>query len=777
MRASLYFLLLILTGLAACRPAAPSDSSTDPVIDALDAYIRYEMADKGLPSLSIALVDGTDIVWAGGYGVAQPATGAPATGQTVYRVASLSKLFTAMAVMQLVEQGKLDLDAPVQTYLPDFAPANPFGTPVTLRQLHSHRSGIVREPPVGHYFDPDEPSIEATIASLNQTALVYAPETQTKYSNAAVTVAGRIVEVVTGEPFADYVDRALLRPMGMMTSSFAPRPTLRNGLAEGTMWTYDGRTFPAPVFELGMAPAANLYTTMEDLGRFMTVLFAGGTGPDGASVLSAASLDTMWTVQFAGEGPKAPGFGLGFFVNTFEGTRRVQHSGVMYGYATRVAALPDERLGVAVVGTMDAANDVVDRIGEYALRLLRARKAGLPLPEFERFARVDSLLARRLDGRYEANGVVRELIERNGELYLFNGVERHLLRMRGDSLITDDRLAHGYTLLPAGDTLIDAAGLRFTRVARTAPAAPLARHAGLIGEYGWDHNTLYIFERDGQLWSLIEWFFYYPLTEVSPDVYRMPAYGLYPDETLSFTRDARGRGMNASLVGVDFERRWVEPDGDATFKIDPVRPIETLRAEAMAATPPAQPDTLLAPDLAELITLDPTFKLDIRYASTNNFMGAVFYEQPRAFLQRPAAEALVRAHAALKKRGLGIIIYDGYRPWAVTKMFWDATPEHQHDFVADPAKGSRHNRGCAIDLGLYDLATGAVVPMPSGYDEFSPRAFPDYPGGSALEHWHREVLRDAMEEAGFTVYEWEWWHFDFDAWRQYPVLNVPFQSL
>ncbi|MDZ4700084.1 MAG: serine hydrolase [Rhodothermales bacterium] len=773
-----YLLLLILPVLAACRPVAPPEPDLSSVIDALDAYIQYEMADKGLPSVSITLVDGPDIVWSNGYGTAQPASGALATGQTVYRVASLSKLFTAMAVMQLVEQGRLDLDAPIETYLPDFKPANPFGTPVTLRQVHSHRSGLVREPPVGHYFDPDEPSIEATVASLNQTALIYAPTTRTKYSNAAVTVAGRVVEAVVGEPFADYVDRALLHPMGMTTSSFAPRPTLRAGLAEGTMWTYDGRTFPAPVFELGMAPAANLYTTMDDLGRFMTVLFAGGIGPDGATVISPASLDTMWTVQFAGGGdPRAPGFGLGFFVDAFEGARRVQHSGVMYGYATRLAALPDERLGVAVVGTMDAANDAVDRIGAYALRLLRAHKASLPLPGFERFTPVDSLLARRLDGRYESNGAVRELIERNGELYLFNGLERHRLRMRGDSLITDDRLAHGYTLLPEGDALIDAAGQRFVQVAPTRPAAPYPHHAGLIGEYGWDHNTLYVFERDGQLWTLIEWFFYYPLTEVSPDVYRMPAYGLYPDETLTFTRDAQGRGLNASLVGVDFERRRIEPDGGATFKINPVRPVETLRSEAMAATPPAQPDSLRAPDLVELSTLDPTFKLDIRYATTNNFMGAVFYQQPRAFLQRPAAEALVRAGAELKKQGLGIVVYDGYRPWAVTKMFWEATPEHQHDFVADPAKGSRHNRGCAIDIGLYDLATGNLVPMPSGYDEFSPRAFPDYPGGSALERWHRELLRDIMEEAGFTVYEWEWWHFDFNEWGQYPVLNVPFEAL
>jgi D-alanyl-D-alanine dipeptidase len=524
-----------------------------------------------------------------------------------------------------------------------------------------------------------------------------------------------------------------------------------------------------------MVPAANLYTTMEDLGRFLTVLFAGGRGPDGTQVLQSESLEEVMRVQYPG--PDSTGFGLGFFVDRFEGRRRIQHSGVMYGYATRIVALPDERLGVAVVGTMDASNDAVDRIGAYALNLLLAEKAGRPLPDYERLAPVEPALARRLDGRYEADGLVRELIERDGELYLFNGTERHRLRSRGDTLITDDRLAHGYTLTPDGDALVDGEGRRFAGVTITPPAPPKPHHASLIGEYGWDHNTLYVLERDGQLWALIEWFFYYPLTELGPDRYKMPPTGLYPDEPLDFTRDARSRGTNASLAGVDFPRRWVEPEEGATFRIDPLRPVEELRQEALAAVPPAQPDSLRPPDLVELVELDPTIRLDIRYATTDNFMGAVFYEQPRAFLQRPAAEALVRAHAALREDGLGLIVYDAYRPWSVTKMFWDATPEHQHEFVADPANGSRHNRGCAVDLSLYDLATGRIVPMPSGYDEFSPRAYPDYPGGTAEQRWNRERLRDAMEEAGFTVYEREWWHFDFREWREYPVLNVAFEAL
>lgn len=213
-----------------------------------------------------------------------------------------------------------------------------------------------------------------------------------------------------------------------------------------------------------------------------------------------------------------------------------------------------------------------------------------------------------------------------------------------------------------------------------------------------------------------------------------------------------------------------------TFHIAPVKPIAELRREALAATPPKE-EGKRKPDLVELVKLDPTIKLDIRYASTNNFMGTPFYTEARAFLQRPAAEAVVRASKELKQYGYGLIIHDGYRPWYVTKMFWDGTPVDKHAFVADPAQGSRHNRGCAVDLSLYDLKTGQEVQMPSGYDEMSERAYPNYQGGTKEERERRDLLRRVMESEGFTVYEDEWWHFDYKDWNQYPIMNLPFEKL
>ena len=215
----------------------------------------------------------------------------------------------------------------------------------------------------------------------------------------------------------------------------------------------------------------------------------------------------------------------------------------------------------------------------------------------------------------------------------------------------------------------------------------------------------------------------------------------------------------------------------AAFRITPVRPVAELREEALRATPPGEDGPFRPADLVELVTLDSTIRLDIRYATADNFLGTPLYTQSRAFLQRPAAEAVVRVQRALRSLGYGLLVHDAYRPWYVTRIFWDATPPDKHDFVADPAGGSRHNRGCAVDLTLVDLRTGRPVTMPSGYDEFSPRAYPDYPGGTAVQRRLRAVLRTAMEAEGFTVYEYEWWHFDYQDWRSYGIQNIPFEDI
>lgn len=217
--------------------------------------------------------------------------------------------------------------------------------------------------------------------------------------------------------------------------------------------------------------------------------------------------------------------------------------------------------------------------------------------------------------------------------------------------------------------------------------------------------------------------------------------------------------------------------GPPVFRLTPVRPVAELREEALRATPPQGTGSYRAEELVELVRLDSTIRLDIRYASSDNFLSTPLYSQARAFLQRPAAAAVIRAHRALRAQGYGLLIHDAYRPWYITKVFWDATPPDKHDFVADPTQGSRHNRGCAVDLTLVDLRTGRAVTMPSLYDEMSERAYPDYAGGSAEQRRLRGLLRTAMEAEGFTVYRFEWWHFDYRDWDQYAVQNVRFEDI
>jgi D-alanyl-D-alanine dipeptidase len=352
------------------------------------------------------------------------------------------------------------------------------------------------------------------------------------------------------------------------------------------------------------------------------------------------------------------------------------------------------------------------------------------------------------------------------------------VRTLGDRLIVDDPHTYGPTIKEAADgggIVVD--GKTWLKQPDVCPAPTADAWRALIGEYGWDHNVLYIYEHGGQMWALIEWFYNYPLVQAADDVFAFPNAGLYPQEQIVFQRNAEGAVVAAVAAGVTFPRRGATGIHDGVFRVRPPRPIEEIRAAALAAEPPREVRTFRKSDLVEPTKLDGTINLDIRYATADNFTGTKIYESARAYLQRPAAEALVRVSRALEERGYGLVIHDAYRPWHVTKMFWDATPDAFHAFVANPAEGSRHNRGCAVDLTLYRLDTGKTVDMPGVYDEMSSRSYPLYPGGEHAQRWHRDLLRAAMEAEGFTVYETEWWHFDYKDWRSYPIGNQRFEDL
>ena len=310
--------------------------------------------------------------------------------------------------------------------------------------------------------------------------------------------------------------------------------------------------------------------------------------------------------------------------------------------------------------------------------------------------------------------------------------------------------------------------LTLTAAGLAAPAAFAQSRAELaaIGQYGDKAAPLTVFERHGALHIDGDGFKAARLRPRGGGRYAIAGGG----ELILETGAVRLNGK--SLAFHDFGAE-VEAAIRKAVRADPV----LLRQRALAAAPPVEAGDKLPSDLVEVTRLAPGIKLDIRYAGSNNFMGIPLYETPAAYLQRPAAEALARIHRALAAQGYGLLVHDAYRPWSVTWMFWEATPPEARIFVADPAQGSRHNRGCAVDLTLYDLKTGQPVEMPSRYDEFSTRAYADFVGGTTKQRALRAILREAMEADGFTVYAEEWWHFDYRDYRRYPIGTKTFTEL
>lgn len=249
-------------------------------------------------------------------------------------------------------------------------------------------------------------------------------------------------------------------------------------------------------------------------------------------------------------------------------------------------------------------------------------------------------------------------------------------------------------------------------------------------------------------------------------------------ETVEFIKSDKYEKFYCVLHGNIYRQVIYGGENGGTYKIKPLKSINELRKTAFSVKPPREADATAECDLVNLRKIGGNMKFDIRYATDNNFMGEKFYESQGAYLQRPAAYSLLYTVNSLARYGLGIIVYDAYRPWYVTKMFYDATPDAQKNFVADPSKGSRHNRGTAVDIGLYDLKTGRLIDMGSGYDEFSERASPKFQGATSYSRWHRKLIEYYMGKAGFTVYEDEWWHFDYKLnVVKYPLINKTFEQI
>ncbi|HSD67635.1 MAG TPA: M15 family metallopeptidase [Vicinamibacteria bacterium] len=304
-----------------------------------------------------------------------------------------------------------------------------------------------------------------------------------------------------------------------------------------------------------------------------------------------------------------------------------------------------------------------------------------------------------------------------------------------------------------------------------APSPCPPEWIGLLGLYGAGDNVLLILERDGALEGMVKGGRFYALEKLGPDRFRFPNVGRLAARQVVFSRDATGKSVSLRLDEALLPR---DPGSDgAVPRAKPARPVDELVREARAASPPVEPPAPLPSDLVDVKALDPSIEVDLRYAGEGNPAGErLLKKTSRAFLQRPAAEALVRAHRALAPLGYGLVVRDAYHPWWVTTLVWEASPPEVRRFLADPPDGSGYNRGTTVDVGLYRLADRHVVELPSPCGEMSVRANPDFPGGTSEQRWRRDLLQEAMETAGLSSSATQWWRYDLPQGRKYPILNV-----
>lgn len=736
-------LSLLLAASAAPASAAPGAAPI--AFEHLASAVRRELEDKQLPSLAIGVARMAGQTWSGAWGFSDAERQHPLTSKARLRAGPLSGLIARTVLSRLADENRLDLNAPLERYLPAFAAKRAQGETITLQLLLSGGSGLPAEPPRGGGYDLSAPTLAEAVASLASAERAARPGALYRASLSDELVMARIAEIVSGESFERIAHVQALAPAGMDQASFLGRsPDTTMGLAE--LGSFDAARMVAPHAGAQGGPCG-LVVTPSDLaalaGFLQTDIGERLLRPSGRITRREGQDILSWR----GRGPAASA-------------------------EIRV----DRRHGVAVVvlvGLNDSAS--AHRLADYALESALDGGGAIASPP-PRSTRLPQAEARRLSGQFRNDAETLFLRYLEGALLLEAPTMVGEVRRLGGRFVVDD--AHSFEdrieIAPDGTSVV-LRGKTYARSEWPAPPPPPARLASVIGDYGWRHGYIRIYERDGAPHARLGWTRYEALAFQGEDLVIPDVPAGSPPERLAFDRDIAGKIVGLRFAGVF----WPCLDLGAEILAHTrgsVSRREGLRREARLATPPRE-GPKAAPELIAVQSVAPSVALDIRYASDNNFMGFALYTRPGAYLQRPAASALARIALHLQSKGLGLLIHDSYRPWFVTKMFWEATPPDGRIFTADPSQGSRHNRGAAVDLTLTDLSDGAPLEMTGGYDEMTSRSYPNYVGGTSLQRWRRDTLRTAMEAEGFDVYPTEWWHFDYRGWERYPIMNRDFDEI
>jgi CubicO group peptidase (beta-lactamase class C family)/D-alanyl-D-alanine dipeptidase len=745
------FLTTVLAGQAGVETKPPIQAPAEAAVQVDRIFERWDKTVS--PGCALGVMKDGRIVYKRGYGMADLDHDVTITPATVFHVASMSKQFTAAAILLLEQDGKLSVDDDVRKSIPELPD---FGAKITLRHLIHHTSGLRDQWDLlglaGWRYSRDLITDEDVLSVMaKQKDLNFKPGERHLYCNTGYTLLAQVVKRVSGQSFRGFTSARIFEPLGMKSTHFRDDfSEIVKGMAVGYVPFLN--TFKISVTNFDTVGATSLLTTVEDLALWDENFYRPRVGGRKLveRMLERGKLNSGETLDYA----------YGLTLGKYKGLPFIDHGGSDAGYRSDLIRFPEQHVSVAVLCNLSMnpsqlARQVADI---YLAKELKAEPAkpeepGLKLPP-EQLAKLAGIYV------LPDHSAIRRIVVANGELRSTIGALRAITESRFK--VAGQPTEIRFEPTPEGGWRMIESAEGAGRPAVYERAAEFAPGPSELAEYAGEYRSEEIEPvfrmtvRDGRLTLERLKSDPAPLQPAAKDLFT------HPLGTIRFVRSPAGRvdGFvlnRGRILGFRFEK---------TADAIPGRDL-----------PPVESGTFRDADLVELTTLDPSIRLDIRYATASNFVGRPVYPEARAFLQRPAAEAVVRVQRALKAVGYGLVVFDGYRPWAVTKLFWDITPPEKRNFVADPKEGSKHNRGCAVDLSMIDLKTGREVEMPSPFDEMSERAAAKYPGGPPERREKRDLLRGAMEKEGFEVYPDEWWHFDFKDWKLYRVLDIPFRDI
>jgi len=685
----------------------------------VDSIYKTYAATHHVPGLVYGIVADGRLIHTGAFGHANIARNISATAQSVYRIASMTKSFTAMAILSLRDAGKLDLDDPVSKYIPEMTQIRPLtddSPPITIRQLLSHSAGFPEDNPWG------DRQLQRTDQELidfikNGVSLSNTPGLAYEYSNLGFALLGHIVSKVSGEPFEKYITRTILQPLGMIHTYWEYTDVTPTDLAHGYRWLNNDWKEEEMLHSGAYGAMGGMLTSIEDFSRYMLFHLSAWPPRDGSDkgipIRRSSVREMQLPGKFSGFNTQARNssgvlcprisaynFGLGWNKDC-TGKEWIGHSGGLPGFGSNWAIIPEYGIGIVSFcnATYEGTGALNYRILDTLISLAGLKPRQLPASDILK-KRQQQLMALLPDWKDAANSGI----------FSVNFFDDYLI----DSLRKEAR------------EIFAAAG-RIIRVEEIKPENQLRGAFRIIGE-----------KKDIEV--------RFTLSPENPALIQAYFIRLAAD---------RPATISQALPGSPYTKYGLKPASLTDYR-------------NQVASDPNQ----------EIVSLDkfiPGIRLDIRYATSNNIMHRPVYHTAAAFLRLPAAKALKDIQQQLKPVGYGLKIYDGYRPYRVTVDFYEAY--HDSNFVASPYTGSRHNRGCAVDLTLIDLRTGKELEMPTPYDAFTKEASATWSDVTGLARKNRKLLQDVMLQHGFVIYPSEWWHFDFAGWKAYPVMDIPFEEL